>query len=529
MDNEAKLALRLSHSTDSSIFQVIPQDVVFPQTVEDVKQIVKDATELGQVLSVRAGGTCMSGSSLSKGLIINMTEYMNKITVQPYTKSAVIEMGAFYRDLELETKKHDLLFAPYTSSKDTCGIGGMIGNNASGEKSVRHGAVIDNIHSVEVVLYDGQLYTFENINEESYQKIMKEKTVLGSIYRQVRELYDTQATEYRQAVGQVRKASSGYRLERIYDEKTATWNLGKLFIGAQATLGIVASARLKLVDVPVYTRTVVIPIDDLSLLPDMLEIIMRHNPEGVETFDMSTFIHAKKFLPDDCARTESFFSKGERLIVLAQFSEATQQKTDEMAHSTVMTLKSAHKTSKAEYMSDLAVVTSLWNIRRSAYRVLRDTEFDVSTKKAVPCIEDIIVPVSRYDVFIPRLISLLESHSVEYGFHGHIGDGALRVIPIIDFVNKQAAVNLITTLCKDVFALVKELGGNTSADHGDGIIRTPFLQDFYGGELYRNVIIKLKTIFDPKNIFNSDKKIGIQIEDLFEKVRWGNSGEQVVK
>lgn len=511
----------IAHSTDSSIFQVMPDGVIFPKTIGEIKDIVKGASQSGIVLSVRAGGTCMSGGSLSTGLIINMTKHLHAIHVQPYTKSATVEMGAFYRDLEIETKKHNLLFAPYTSSKDICGVGGMIGNNASGEKSVRHGAVIDNVYSVDVILHDGELYTFEEVTDAEFKKIAEQKNVLGSIYRKVGELYAQEADSYNKAVGKVHKAASGYRLEKIYDAEKKNWNLGKLFVGSQATLGIVTAARLKLIDVPVFTRVVLIPVDDLSSLPSILTLIMQHNPEGVETFDVHTFTHAKKFLPEDCTRIAQYFNKGEKLLVIAQFSEATQTATDETAHTVVQALKATHAHIKAEYVSDLATVTSAWNIRRSSFRVLRDAVFNTETKKAVPCIEDIIVPVERYDVFIPKLIGILDSLGIEFGFHGHIGDGALRVIPIIDFADKQAAVDLIVKLCRQVFTLIKELEGNTSADHGDGIIRTPFLQDFYGSQLYMHVIVRLKDIFDPKRIFNSDKKIGITVDDLVGKVRWG--------
>lgn len=506
------------YSVDSSIFKVTPVEIIYPKTIQDIQEIVRVATKNKTIISVRAGGTCMSGGSLTSGTIIDMKKYMNAIKLHPYSKSVDIEMGAYYRDLEKTAQIHNLMFAPYTSSKDVCGIGGMVGNNASGEKSIRYGGTVDNVHSITVVLHDGSVHTFEEISEKECQKIAKEKTVLGHIYASVRNIYKEYGAVYGKRVGDVKKAASGYRLEHVYNHSKKTWNLSKLFVGSQGTLGVIVSAKLKLVPVPLYTRTVAIPVDELALLPKILQTIMQHNPEGVETFDVHTWQHTKQFLPEDALRVGDFFSHGEKLIVLAQFSEKTQKETDTTAHACVGILTNIAP--RTAYIADASMVKSLWAIRRSSFRVLRDASYDTPMKKAVPCIEDIIVPVSKYDVFIPKLIEILTRMNIEFGFHGHIGDGALRVIPIIDFTDRVQAVSIIEQLCSEVFSLIKELDGNTSADHGDGIIRTPFLREFYGDILYEHVILAIKHTFDPHQVFNSDKKEFIRTKNWNNMLKW---------
>jgi FAD/FMN-containing dehydrogenase len=507
-----------SYSTDSSIFKVTPSDIVFPKDVRDVQDIVKQATQDQKVISVRAGGTCMAGGSLSSGIMLDMKKHMHTIQMFPYSKSMTVEMGAYYRDVEVAAQVHNLMFAPYTSSKDFCGIGGMIGNNASGEKSIRYGGTVDNVHSVTVVLYDGEVYTFEEISEKQCLELSQEKTTLGHIYKTIRHMYHTYGYAYQKSIGEVKKTASGYRLEKVYNADTKTWNLAKLFVGSQATLGVVTSARLKLVPQPLYTRTIVVPIQDLSLLPNILQTIMKHNPEGVETFDVNTWQYGKQFLPEDTLRISEYFAHGEKLLVLAQFSESTQSKTDTMAHVCVQEL--VNISPNTTYVADPALVQSLWAVRRSSFRILRDAVYDNPMKKAVPCIEDVIVPVSRYDVFIPRLLDMLQKNNLEFGFHGHIGDGAIRIIPIIDFTDRQKALHTIEKICKETFTLIKELHGNMSADHGDGIVRTPFLRDFYGDVLYEEVIVAIKKLFDPHGVFNVDKKISIRVEDWADMVRW---------
>lgn len=506
------------YSTDSSIFKVTPSLIWYPHDVQGVQDAVKAATEKQKVISIQAGATCMAGASLTTGVMLDMKPHMSAIQVFPYSSSVVVEMGAYYRDVEKAADVHNLMFAPYTSSKDFCGIGGMVGNNASGEKSIRYGGTVDNVQAVTVVLHDGNAYTFEEISEKQCLELSKEKSVLGHIYKTIRDMYRTYGHEYQKSIGEVKKTASGYRLERVYDHTSKTWNLAKLFVGSQGTLGVIVSARLKLVPKPLYIRTIVVPIQDLSLLPDILQTIMKYNPEGVETFDVNTWQYGKQFLPEDTLRISEFFAHDEKLIVLAQFSEPTQTQTDTVAHTCVRHLmKYAPRTS---YLADVKLVQSVWAVRRSSYKILRDATFDNPMKKAVPCIEDIIVPVSRYDVFIPKLLDILKKHNMEFGFHGHIGDGAIRVIPIIDFTDKEAAIHKIETLCTETFALIKDMKGNMSADHGDGIIRTPFLREFYGDTLYEKVILGIKRLFDPHAIFNSDKKESVRVEDWINVLKW---------
>ena len=507
-----------TYSTDSSIFKVVPSGVLFPKDIQDIQRIVQEATRDQKVISVRAGGSCMCGGSLSSGIMLDLKKHMHTIQMFPYSKSAVVEMGAYYRDIEAAAKNHNLMFAPYTSSKDICGIGGMIGNNASGEKSIRYGATIDNIQAVTVVLHDGKIHTFEEVSEKECIQLAQEHTTIGHIYKTIRDIYHRYGHAYEQHVGDVKKAASGYRLEKIYDAQKKTWNLAKLFVGSQATLGIITSARLKLVPEPLYTRTIVIPVQDLSALPDILQTVMKYNPEGVETFDVNTWQYGKQFLPEDTLRISEYFAKGEKLLVLAQFSERSQTETDTIAHTCVQKL--IHISPRTTYLADPALVKSLWAVRRASFKILRDAVYDNPMKKAVPCMEDVIVPISRYDVFIPRLLDILQKNNLEFGFHGHIGDGAIRIIPIIDFTNKEAAVAQIEKICLETFSLIKELKGNMSADHGDGIVRTPFLREFYGDMLYEQVIVQIKRLFDPHGIFNVDKKISVRVEDWINMLKW---------
>ncbi len=501
------------HSRDASVFKVVPSAILYPKDVEDVITAVKAVAEEKKAnpevsLSVRAGGTCMSGGSLNTGYMMNLTKHMTKVKIDPDAMTATVEMGAYFRDIEAAAATYKLMFAPYTSSHLICGIGGMIGNNASGEKSIRYGATIDNVISLEVVLADGSLITTGPHQPTALNGHLSGGRKDAHLASALFEIYTKYGSTLKDAIGNVPKAASGYRLERVVSK--GVFDMMPIFVGAQGTLGIVTKAVLKLVPLPAFTRLLIISIDSIHEMPFILQTVMKRNPEGVETFDINTYERARIHMPEDTAKIAHAVHPSTGSLILAQFSEATQEETDSKAKECMEEL-SSHKISY-EFVDDSEIAAAAWRIRRVGYSVMRD--YNEAGYRAVPCIEDIIVPIEHFDVFVEELVDIMKRHSIKYGYHGHIGDGALRIIPVFNFADPLVADKIIS-FTRDVFVLVKKVKGNMSADHSDGIIRSPFLKEFYGDELY-GAFGAIKNLFDPEGIFNPKKKIG-GTEDLIHK------------
>ncbi|MBP7805127.1 MAG: FAD-binding oxidoreductase [Candidatus Pacebacteria bacterium] len=484
------------YSTDASSFKLLPQAVYYPKNVNDIVELTKMCKESRKTnprasLTLRAGGTCMSGGPLNTGWIVDMTKHMNHISIDAKNMTATVEMGAYFRDIEDEAQKHGLMFAAYPSSHRICGIGGMLGNNASGEKSLRCGATSDNVLELEVVLADG---TVERIAPKQISELTTDRE------KQLYAFYEKYGTKMRKATGSVKKSASGYRFEKLVHD--TVFSAVPLFVGAQGTLGIITKATLKLTPIPKYTELLLIPASSLKDIPTTIDIIHHHNPEGLETFDRNTFAKAKEHLSEAVKRVEPYIQPKSHLVILAQFSERTEKATKDQANKCLETLikrgfHAVHVTQKED-------VQAVWEVRRNSFLLMRD--YNETGRRAVPCIEDVIVPLPELGTFIIELREILKKRALNYGYHGHIGDGSLRVIPIFDFT-KPTVGNEITELMNEVFALVKRLKGNISADHSDGIIRSPFLKDFYGEELY-GVFAEIKRLYDPDNIMNPNKKLG---------------------
>jgi FAD/FMN-containing dehydrogenase len=498
------------YATDQSAFRIVPEAVYYPRDVKDVVSLVEranhDHDEGFEVsLTVRAGGTCMSGGPLNDGWIVDMTKHMNTVEIDPENKTATVEMGAYFRDVEDAAAEHGLMFAPYPSSRRICGIGGMIGNNASGEKSLRFGATSDNVLELEMVLADGTVRTYT-------EKALKEATEDDE--KALVKLHKKHGATLSEAMGQVPKAASGYRLDKVVKDKT--FNAIPLFVGSQGTLGIATKATLKLVPIPKYTELLVISAESLPQISDIVQTVFEHNPEGLETFDINTYAVAQKHLKKPAEIIRPYLSEQGHLFILAQFSEKSKKATHAQAVACRDAL--AAKGYPVHHITEKKIANAAWEVRRNSFTLMRD--HNKKGHHAVPCIEDVIVPIPALGTFLQGLQDILTRRKITYGFHGHIGDGSFRIIPVFDFSSKTLTED-IAGLMKEVFALIKSLNGNMSADHSDGIIRSPFLEEFFGKKLY-GVFEDVKKLYDPKGILNPHKKVGVTMEYLdacFEAVK----------
>jgi FAD/FMN-containing dehydrogenase len=281
-----------------------------------------------------------------------------------------------------------------------------------------------------------------------------------------------------------------------------------LFAGSQGTLGIVTKATLKLVPIPKHLSLLVVSAQTLEDIPVIVREIFKHNPEAVETFDINTWNKAREHLTEYAGVAEPYFDSKSHIFILAEFSEQTAQATEKMADACYAKLeKAGYMVRRVKEAGDAAAI---WEVRRNSFLLMRD--HNKPGYKAVPCIEDVIVPVEALGSFIKELHEILTHRGIEYGFHGHIGDGSLRIVPVFNTQSPTLFAD-IDGLMVDVFALIKKLEGNISADHSDGIIRSPYLREFYGVSLY-NVFTEVKNIFDPLGILNPGKKIGVARQDI---------------
>lgn len=517
-----------AHSKDASIFQIQPKLVVFPKDTDDICALVdfvNDSKKNNKLLSLtaRAGGTDMSGGPLSDSIIVSFTQYMNKIEGIDKDE-AVVEPGVYYRDFERQTlAKNGMILPPYPASREICTVGGMIANNAGGELTLRYGKMDQYVKELDVVLSDGSLSTFKPLNKSELELVKKEETLKGEIYRKVDALLAANKDIIAQAKPNVSKNSAGYPLWNVVDEKKGTFDLTKLFVGSQGTLGLITKAHLSLVKPKPHHAMLVIFLSDLAPLPKIVRRVRMFNPESFESYDDHTFRLATRYgydflkqigLWQSIALAFSFLpevwmtvSGGvPKLVLLAEFAEDT----DEEAHA---------KARKAqESLADLSLSTQIavgmmekkyWKIRRESFSLLRK---HVHGLHAAPFIDDIVVHPDDYPKFLPELSTLLGQYDIMHTIAGHIGDANLHIIPLVN-LSRPEHREIIMKLTPQVYELVAKYHGSITGEHNDGIIRTPFLGMMYNQKILE-LFAEVKKIFDPNNIFNPGKKVGGTLDDI---------------
>lgn len=513
-------------SRDSSIYEIMPQLVVYPEDTEDIKNLVKFVNQ-NKVnypdlsLTPRAAGTCMSGGTLNNSIIVSTTEHLNNIIdLQVRDEKVILQPGVFYRDLEKELDKHNLLFPPYTSSKRLCTIGGMVANNAGGEKSLRYGKTEKFVDELKVVLNDGEEYIVKKMTKHEIEERIKKDDALAKIYKEIFQDLKNNSDTINAKRPEVTKNSAGYTIWDVWDGEH--FDAPKLFVGAQGTLGIITEMTLSLVKQKSHYGILMIFMQNYNNLPEIVNTVLSHNPDCFESFDHYTFDLALKYVTgfskvlklSEAETVKAFhpeFARVEQngtpeLTLLVEYEANDRGKIKENLEKLNEKL-SGFDNIETYLTHNEGERQKYWAIRRESFGLLKS---QVKGKYAAPFIDDVVVTTDILPEFFPKLYKLLNESKTMYTVAGHIGNGNFHIIPLME-MEKEENHKKIYEMMDDVFKLVWEYKGSDSGEHNDGLVRAPYLERQFGKSVYK-VFESIKNSFDPDNIFNPRKKIGVTKE-----------------
>lgn len=529
-------SIRKTASRDASIFEIMPSCVVYPKHERDIQAVVRfvrdnKATNPELSITVRSAGTCMSGGAINDSIILDVTKYMQGILEVKATEKGGfgrVLPGTYYRDFDAETKKLGLLMPTYSASRDICTVGGMVGNNAGGEKSLHYGKTENFVSMLRVVFDDGEVYEIRPLTIDELKSKVASQTREGNIYKAIYELINTHYDEIIGAKPNVSKNSAGYYLWNVYDKQTGVFDLCRLIVGSQGTLGIVTEITFRLLPVNKASKLVVIFLNDLSYIGELINTVREYNPESIESYDDNTLKIAVKFFGDFLKKRgvigmfkfmfsflPEFFmmlSGGiPKIILLVECAGETEAEIDARAIEIKKSLKAKYHGRKLHIHithSD-EEEQKYWEVRHDSFALLRKHVHGVRT---APFIDDFIVRPEFLPEFLPKLNTILGKYKIRYTIAGHPGDGNFHIIPLMDFKDPQTK-EIIYDLSDRVYDLVSEYKGSITAEHNDGIIRTPYLDKMYSPALL-SYFAQTKEIFDPHHIFNPRKKVGGTKEDI---------------
>nr|MBI5455519.1 FAD-binding oxidoreductase [Candidatus Levybacteria bacterium] len=523
-------------SHDASIFEVNPRAVVFPKNSDDIKNLVNFVNKHKKEhpflsLTARAAGTDMGGGGLNDSIIISFTEHLNKI-IGLEGNVATCEPGVYYRDFEKYTLNHGLIFPSYPASRELCAIGGIVNNNSGGEKSFEYGKTENFVKNLKMILSDGNEYEFKALNDRELAQKLLLDNLEGKIYREMHALITKNYDEIMAAKPKVSKNSAGYFLWNVYDKEKKTFDLTKLFTGAQGTLGIMTQASLELIPVKKHSEMLVVFLEekDMDNLGHIINAILPLKPESIETYDDNTLKLAVKYFKEFAKKLGAKNIVSTAIHFIPEFLmvlrggvpklilqiEFTGNNFDDLMDK----IKSLKKSLAPFNLSTRVAGNEMqakkyWLIRRESFSLLREK---VRDKHTAPFIDDFVVNPEHLPEFLPKLNKILSKYpSLIYTIAGHLGDGNFHIIPLMDITNEKER-EIIPILGQDVYDLVFEYKGSTTGEHNDGLVRSPYLKQMYGEKIYE-LFEKTKEIFDPKNIFNPRKKVNSSMDYSMKHIR----------
>ncbi len=505
--------IRQQFSTDASIFQIMPEAVVYPKNTADVRKTVKllaERAESGKPASVvaRGGGTDQGGGSIGEGVQVVFPVHMQRLLKLDKT-TVTVQPGMLFGTLQQILQTHGRFLPPYPASMNYSTVGGAVANNAAGEKSVKYGATRDFVKRLKVVLSDGSLIEAQRISARELNRKKGQTNLEGEIYRKVDSLILDHEDIITKNQPKITKNTTGYALSQVRG-RDGSVDLAQLITGSQGTLGLVTEITLSTAPLSNRTTLLVGFFNDLTKACETVPKLRALKPSSLELVNL----HLLKFVRHD-RRQDIVGLVPEtlpKIVLLIEFDDASHfNQVYRARRAGALLLK--HATS-FRVATDPIEQEALWKIRRSTVAALWLAE---GGKQALPFIEDAVVPITKLRPFFDKTYKLFASHDQDIAIWGHAGDGNLHLQPLLDLSKKKDLDTLFKL--KDEYAdLVLSLEGSLGGQHNDGLIRTAYLEKFYGPELC-GLFRAVKQIFDPHNILNPGKKTEVTDDYLRQHLR----------
>jgi FAD/FMN-containing dehydrogenase/Fe-S oxidoreductase len=489
-------------TTDASIFEIEPKEVIHPVSQDNLIDSIRILLSEKQTFTMRAGGTSIGGQAISEGVIVDTSKYLtNIIDFHESKKEIVVEPGVIQDDLNLFLKPYGLKFAPDTSTSNRAMIGGMIGNNSCGAYSVLYGTTREHVKSVEVILSDGSLVEFKELDNIELDKKLSLQTLEGKIYRFIINLLNNNKQEILSAFPDesLIRRNTGYALDELlrkycpFNSNGKSFNLAPLICGSEGTLAVVVSARLNLVSLPKCRGLLVAHFSSDEQSLGLIECLLKFNPAAIEYIDKPTLDASKNNKEQQKNRTWIDGSP-KSILIIEFFADTSKELNSIVTECQTMLLSNGAYNAKLINQYDRGKV---WEVRKAGLGLLMGK---VGSKKAVAVIEDVAIPIKSLYVYYREVKLLMQSYGVNAVYYGHASVGLIHIRPELD-LSKDKDQKKMLGIAKDVSKIVKRYKGSLSGEHGDGRIRASFLKEQFGDIVYKH-LINLKRTFDPNNLFN---------------------------
>jgi len=496
------------YATDASVYRKLPSAVAFPKDVNDLKSLIQFALKHNIGLIPRTAGTSLAGQCVGEGIVVDTSKHFTKIThLDEEKKQVTVQPGVVRDELNRYLKPFGLFFGPNTSTSNRCMIGGMVGNNSSGTTSIQYGVTRDKVVAMETVLSDGSEATFHAMDQQAFSTKASQDSLEGKLYGAIKnELSNSEiAQEIRNEFPkpQIHRRNTGYALDELlnsafFSSGAESFNMCKLLSGSEGTLAMTTAITLQLDTIPPkHAAMVATHYHSLEDCLSDVAPVMEHALHLCEMMDKVILDCTKNNRQQSANR---FFVSGDpAAILMLELKANTEEALEKEINALQRTISNSGRcyANPVLYGDDIQKAIEL---RKAGLGLLGNM---VGDKKAVACIEDTAVALEDLKDFIGEFTQIMEHHKQSAVYYAHAGAGELHLRPILN-LKEPEDVRLFRAITTDVAKLTKKYQGSFSGEHGDGIVRAEFIPLMLGQANYA-LLKRIKTAFDPSNIFNPGK------------------------
>jgi FAD/FMN-containing dehydrogenase/Fe-S oxidoreductase len=511
---------RRLYSTDASIYQVTPLGAALPKTADDLVACVQIAADMRVPIVPRGGGTSLSGQSIGPGLVIDCSKYLNRVLdIDPSARMARVQPGVVLDQLNRTLAPHGLFFAPDVSTASRANVGGMIGNNSAGARSIVYGKTNDHVRRLRAILADGSQAEFTPLTAGEWDRKAEAATAEGAAYREVRRAVIRAADEIRRRFPRILRRVSGYNLLDVLpgdapqrNGNTPTQGLLPVLVGSEGTLAVTAEADVNLVPRPNARGLLVPHFSSLAAALEAVALCLELKPSAVELMDSELIRLAAGNL---ALRERMAAIQGvPAALLMVEFSGAGTAEVSYQVHELQRRLQRTPGLTASVPALDPNLRDSLWDLRRAGMPLLYGLPGD---RKPTTFVEDAAVPPERLPEFTARFNEILHKHGTEGAYYGHASVGCLHIRPLLN-LKDTADVAAMRRITEEVTDLVLEFNGCLSGEHGDGYARSEWNRKMYGPAVY-DAFREVKRAFDPHNLLNPGKVVDAPA--MTENLRYG--------
>ena len=486
------------YAADASIYQIQPIGVVLPRNEQDVVRSLQIAADHGVPVVPRGAGTSQGGQVLGKALILDTSKYLTTIvSFDPDTRSASVEPGLVLDVLNAFLEPHGLFFPVDVATSSRATIGGMAGNNSAGARSIRYGHMVSNVRAIDALLADGSQFRFAEVTpSDPHTTSRGDLSRYTDLVGRMQSLYAREAEEIDRRFPKVARNVAGYNIDRI---GRSPFNMADLLVGSEGTLAWFTRLHLELQPLPAHRVLGVCHFPTFRAAADATQHIIALNPSAVEIID-HTLIDLARAHPAFRDSMALFVRGNPDTLLLVEFSGEDHDVQ-------LRELRRLDEVMAGLGFSDAvlpavapALQRAIWDVRKAALNIVMSMKGD---GKTVAFIEDCAVPLDKLAEYTDRLTEVFARHDTTAVWYGHASVGCLHVRPTLNLKSGED-VSKMRRIAEEAHALVREYKGSHSGEHGDGIIRSEFLEPMLGKRIV-DAFGEVKRSFDPDGRFNPGK------------------------